>query len=76
MKQIPDSLLRLLKCPSCADGPLQEGADAALTCSSCGRSYPIISGTPDLLPESGAFGAGGPLEEPAGQKRMDIDSCS
>jgi 2-polyprenyl-3-methyl-5-hydroxy-6-metoxy-1,4-benzoquinol methylase len=33
-------------CPACA-GVLEAGADA-LTCASCGRSYPVVAGLPDL----------------------------
>jgi SAM-dependent methyltransferase len=38
----------LLACPNCL-GALQEGGDS-LSCSSCGRTYPIRQGVPDLLP--------------------------
>ena len=53
MKQLADDLLTKLKCPLCAKGALIEDVDAQVTCSTCGRSYPIVNGIPDMLPESG-----------------------
>jgi uncharacterized protein YbaR (Trm112 family) len=58
-------LLEILACPSPDHAPLRPGTpddpDAdALTCTSCGRQYPVVDGVPVLLldeavlPETGA----------------------
>jgi SAM-dependent methyltransferase len=52
----------LLACPNCL-GALQEEGDS-LSCSSCGRAYPIRQGVPDLLParpQNGLDVAPGPV---------------
>jgi Methyltransferase domain/Trm112p-like protein len=45
------SLLEVLRCPR-DRGPLESG-DSRLTCSDCGRSYPVAGGVPVLLAEAG-----------------------
>ncbi|TVT62286.1 Trm112 family protein [Amycolatopsis rhizosphaerae] len=47
-------LLEILACPSPDHAPLRPGTPAdpeadALTCTSCGRSYPVRDGIPVLL---------------------------
>jgi uncharacterized protein YbaR (Trm112 family) len=59
MRPLP---LDLLACPNCL-GALQEEGDS-LSCSSCGRAYPIRQGVPDLLParpQNGLDVAPGPV---------------
>ncbi len=48
------TLLEILACPCDAHAPLHRGTQAdpeadALTCTSCGRSFPVIDGIPVLL---------------------------
>lgn len=57
-------LMEILACPCDAHAPLQAGtpddADAdALTCASCGRSFPVVDGIPVLLLDE-AFSADSP----------------
>ena len=47
-------LLEILACPSADHAPLSAGTPAdpdaeALTCTSCGRQYPVVDGVPVLL---------------------------
>jgi uncharacterized protein YbaR (Trm112 family) len=67
MKHVSDNLLKLLKCPACADGSLKDIDGLRLTCLACGRSYPIVDGIPDLLPEIGALPAAVAEQAPAGE---------
>jgi len=73
MKHLAENLLKVLKCPACAKSALQDVDGSRLICSVCGRSYPIINGIPDMLPESGALPVAGASLAQAGEKRMDID---
>jgi len=41
-------LLEILACPAEDHAPLRQTADG-LTCTSCGRRYPIVDGIPVLL---------------------------
>lgn len=47
----PDpQLLELITCPAADRGPLRFDTDAqTLTCTSCGRVYPVRDGLPVLL---------------------------
>jgi uncharacterized protein YbaR (Trm112 family) len=52
--ELDPQLLEILACPSEDHAPLRVGApddpDApVLTCSSCGRRYPVVDGVPVLL---------------------------
>jgi uncharacterized protein YbaR (Trm112 family) len=47
-------LMEILACPSDDHAPLRAGTAAdpeadALTCTACGRSYPVLDGIPVLL---------------------------
>jgi uncharacterized protein len=49
-------LMEILACPSDDHAPLRAGTPAdpdadVLTCTSCGRSYPVVDGIPVLLLE-------------------------
>ena len=60
-------LMEILACPSDDHAPLRAGTpdDAAadvLTCTSCGRSYPVVDGIPVLLLEE----ASPPVNTPGG----------
>jgi uncharacterized protein YbaR (Trm112 family)/ubiquinone/menaquinone biosynthesis C-methylase UbiE len=47
-------LKNILICPMCKAGPLRHEQSAhaeALGCPSCGRSYTVVNGIPDMLPE-------------------------
>lgn len=61
-------LLEILACPSPDHAPLRPGTSAdpdadALTCTSCGRSYPVRDGIPVLL-----------LDEATGPEQRDTDA--
>ena len=44
-------LLKILVCPECK-APVAESKDgSALTCSKCGRRYPVVDGIPNMLIE-------------------------
>ncbi len=52
--QLDPQLMEILACPGPEHGPLRPGtaADAeadALTCTECGRSFPVTDGIPVLL---------------------------
>lgn len=67
MNEIFDDLLRVLKCPICANGILR--ADGSqLVCESCGRRYPTKDGIPDLLPQSGVLPAANAPQTLSGAK--------
>lgn len=71
-------LLEILACPAPDHGPLHAGtpddpAAAALTCTVCGRRYPVADGIPVLLLSEATGGtettdavAGPPDADPAG----------
>lgn len=51
---LDDQLLEILACPAPDHAPLRVGTPAdpdadALTCTSCGREYPVKDGIPVLL---------------------------
>ena len=63
----PD-LLEILACPAPDHGPLRPGAPgdptaAALTCATCGRTYPVSDGIPVLLLAE-ASGGPAPTSDP------------
>lgn len=67
--QLDPVLLEVLACPTEDHAPLMEGApgdpDAqALTCTACGRVYPVRDGIPVLLLDEAGFGD----EAPPGQE--------
>lgn len=48
--ELDPQLLEILACPSEDHAPLRVEADAqVLTCTSCGRRYPVVDGVPVLL---------------------------
>lgn len=52
--ELDPRLLEILACPSADHAPLTVGtpddpAAEALTCTSCGRQYPVVDGIPVLL---------------------------
>ncbi|MDT7573769.1 MAG: uncharacterized protein QOH17_102 [Pseudonocardiales bacterium] len=52
--QLDPQLLDVLACPTDDHAPLRAGTAAdpdadALTCTVCGRSYPVVDGIPVLL---------------------------
>ena len=52
--QLDPKLLQILACPSPDHAPLRVGTPEdpgaeALTCTSCGRQYPVVDGVPVLL---------------------------
>lgn len=54
--QLDPQLMDILACPSEDHAPLRAGTpddpDAdVLTCTSCGRQYPVTDGVPVLLPD-------------------------
>lgn len=85
--ELDPRLLEILACPSPDHAPLRVGsvedpeADV-LTCTSCGRRYPVVDGVPVLLldeaqapagaaqpPDGGASGPGsGPSDGSSGEK--------
>jgi len=72
--ELDPRLLEILACPSPDHAPLRVGTEAdpaaeVLTCTSCGRSYPVVDGVPVLLldealpPEDPGEVPGGPPGE-------------
>ena len=52
--ELDPRLLEILACPSPDHAPLRPGADDdpeadVLTCTSCGRRFPVVDGVPVLL---------------------------
>jgi len=63
-------LLEVLACPDDHHSPLLTGAPgdpdaSALTCSSCGRIFPVRDGVPIMLLDEATLPAAGPTEGPA-----------
>jgi hypothetical protein len=69
--ELDPQLLEILACPSPDHAPLRVGTDAdpdaaVLTCTSCGRRFPVVDGVPVLLldeaqlPDGTADAPGGP----------------
>ncbi|MEV1291356.1 Trm112 family protein [Pseudonocardia sp. NPDC049635] len=61
--QLDPQLLEILACPCDAHAPLRPGTAAepgadALTCTSCGRSFPVTDGIPVLLLDEALPGTG------------------
>ncbi|MFN2477588.1 MAG: Trm112 family protein [Pseudonocardiaceae bacterium] len=57
------ALMEILACPCPAHAPLSTGTDAdpdadALTCTACGRSFPVTDGIPVLLLHEALPGTG------------------
>lgn len=76
--RLDPQLLEMLACPSPDHAPLRVGTPAdpdaeALTCTSCGREYPVVDGVPVLLldeavlPEGSPDGSYAPDSAPSGQ---------
>ena len=66
-------LAKLLKCPSCEDGPLIVAGDH-LVCAKCAREYPVRDGIPDMLPQEAPAtveGLGVAPEETPGIEPLD-----
>ncbi|MGH3612412.1 MAG: Trm112 family protein [Pseudonocardia sp.] len=60
-------LMEILACPSDDHAPLRAGSSTdpdadVLTCTACGRGYPVVDGIPVLLLDEAipAAGTGGP----------------
>ena len=69
--QIDARLLEILACPSEDHAPLHVGSPTdpeadVLTCTSCGRQYPVEDGIPVLLLDEAMVPAGGPAQEEGG----------
>ncbi len=73
--QLDPQLLDILACPSADHAPLTVGSPTdpaadALTCTSCGRVFPVRDGIPVLLLDEaelpGGTASSGAAEEPAG----------
>jgi uncharacterized protein len=52
--ELDQQLLDILACPAPHHAPLRRGTDTdptadALTCTACGRTFPIVDGIPVLL---------------------------
>ena len=72
--ELDPQLLKILACPSADHAPLRVGTDAdpsadVLSCTACGRRFPVVDGVPVLLldeaepPEAdhaGSDASGGP----------------
>jgi hypothetical protein len=70
--ELDPQLLEILACPSPDHAPLRPGTGsdpdaAALTCTSCGREFPVVDGVPVLLlDEARRPGAGEAVGGPGG----------
>jgi uncharacterized protein len=71
--ELDPQLLEILACPSPDHAPLRPGTPAdpeadVLTCTSCGRRFPVVDGVPVLLldeaelPEGSADGTDGAVD--------------
>ena len=65
--ELDPQLLEILACPSDDHAPLQVGSSSdpnapVLTCTACGRRYPVVGGVPVLLLDE----AQPPLPAPGG----------
>jgi uncharacterized protein YbaR (Trm112 family) len=65
--QLDPRLMEILACPSDDHAPLRVGTPAdpdadVLTCTACGRGFPVVDGVPVLLLDE----AIAPAEPPAG----------
>ncbi|MDQ2709774.1 MAG: Trm112 family protein [Actinomycetota bacterium] len=75
--ELDPRLLEILACPSPDRAPLRVGTAAdpdaeALTCTSCGREYPVVDGVPVLLLDEAVLpGEGPPGDEPPGDEPRD-----
>lgn len=61
--ELDAALMEILACPCAAHGQLRSGTAAdpvadALTCTVCGRSFPVIDGIPVLLLSEALPGTG------------------
>lgn len=61
--QLDPQLMEILACPCAAHGALRTGTAAdpdadALTCATCGRSFPVTDGIPVLLLDEALPGTG------------------
>jgi hypothetical protein len=68
--QLDAQLLEILACPSDDHAPLRIGsrddpAADALTCTSCGRVFPVRDGIPVLLLDEAVIASSGTDGEPA-----------
>lgn len=69
--ELDEQLLQILACPSEDHAPLRLGTPQdpnadALTCTSCGRQYPVRDGIPVLLlDEAVTPSSSGPTDAPA-----------
>lgn len=66
--QLDQRLLEILACPSPDHAPLRVGSPEdpeadALTCTSCGRSFPVVDGVPVLLLDEATEPGGAPPDE-------------
>jgi len=64
-------LLEILRCPCPEHAPLQTGTPEDphadyLTCTSCGRRFPVRDGIPVLLLDEAEPGGSGTKDEPVG----------
>jgi uncharacterized protein len=67
--QLDPQLMEILACPTEDHAPLRPGTASdpnadALTCTSCGRTYPVVEGIPVLLVDA-AFEDGTPPDDGA-----------
>jgi uncharacterized protein YbaR (Trm112 family) len=65
------TLLEILACPSSDHAPLRIGSPAdpaadVLTCTSCGRMYPVRDGIPVLLLDEAILPESSSADDPAG----------
>jgi hypothetical protein len=63
--ELDPQLLEILACPSPDHAPLRPGTPAdpgadALTCTSCGRQFPVVDGVPVLLLDEAVLPDGPP----------------
>ncbi len=68
--KVDSELMRILACPCSAHAALRSGTVAdpeadALTCTACGRSFPVTDGIPVLLLDEALPGTGPTSDDPA-----------
>jgi uncharacterized protein YbaR (Trm112 family) len=48
---LPESLLEIMQCPTCAGDLREDVAASVLVCAGCGLRYPVRDGIPVMLVE-------------------------
>lgn len=61
---VSKELLEILACPACKAGVQYNAKEEKITCTECGRAYPIKDDIPVMLLEEAELPEGGEPKEP------------